>query len=505
MRAIYPVAEIRTIEQTALRALPPYTLMQRAGHAAEQAALRILPDPPHSARILVLAGPGNNGGDALEAAANLSKAGAEVVALLATELSQLPHDAANALRRAQQHGVQLMPAAQFSEIDSAHWALVIDGLFGIGLTRALDGELRNLVLTINAMRCPVLALDVPSGLDADTGVVVGPNGVAIKASHTITFIADKAGLHTCDGPDYAGRVEVASLAITDHHFPPPHAWLNASTLFADYLLPRRRNSHKGSFGEVTVIGGAEGMIGAPVLAARAAVNCGAGRVLIGFVDHAMAYDSGQPELMCRHAADLDFTSAVLVAGPGLGLSDAAQALLSRTLDARSWLVLDADALNLIAREPVFQQKVMHRQHTAMMTPHPLEAARLLGVSAAAIQADRVAAARALARRFNAVVILKGAGSIIARANGEVVVNATGNPALASAGSGDVLSGICGALLAQGWPQWQAALAAVWLHGSAADQLVAQGIGPIGLTAGELIPVVRSLLNGLVRDAANAGR
>jgi len=162
-------------------------------------------------------------------------------------------------------------------------------------------------------------------------------------------------------------------------------------------------------------------------------------------------------------------------------------------------VLDADALNLLARQPQLQAQVAQRQHAVLMTPHPLEAARLLGVSTSDIQADRIAAARTLASRFNAVVVLKGAGSIIARADGAVVVNSTGNPALATAGSGDVLSGVCGALLAQGWPQWEAALAAVWLHGRAADQLVAQGIGPIGLTAGELIPEVRSLLNQLLQD------
>ncbi len=500
MNAIYPSAEIRKIEQAALRGLPPYTLMHRAGQAAAKAALRMLPCPARSATILILAGPGNNGGDALEAAAGLAKAGAEVVALLKAAPSQLPADAAKALVRAQQHGVHLMPPEQFADIDSNQWTLVIDGLFGIGLSRALDGDWRTLVQTVNAMTCPVLALDVPSGLNADTGVVVGgAAGIAIKASQTVTFIADKAGLHTCDGPDYAGKVAVATLAITENHFPAPRMWLNQPGLFAEYLRPRRLNSHKGSFGDVAVIGGAAGMAGAPILAARAATKCGAGRVFVGYADQPPAYDSAQPELMCRHAADLDFSSAVLVVGPGMGMADTALALLTRALDALSWLVLDADALNLLARQPQLQTQAAQRQHAVLMTPHPLEAARLLGVSTSDIQADRVAAARTLASRFNAVVVLKGAGSIIARADGAVVVNATGNPALATAGSGDVLSGICGALLAQGWPQWEAALAAVWLHGSAADQLVAQGIGPIGLTASELIPEVRLLLNQLVPE------
>jgi len=500
MTALYSTAEIRQMEQAALLQLPAYTLMQRAGKAAADAALRLLPGSAHKARILVLAGPGNNGGDALEAATILTEAGAEVVALLQADPGKLPADAANALSRAVRAGVHLMPPEQFSTIDRIAWTLVIDGLLGIGLKRPLDGELRSLVATINTFKCTVLALDVPTGLDADTGMVVGPDGIAIVADHTVTFIGNKTGLHTGDGPDYAGKVDVAGLDITGSLLLPAHSWLNAPGLFSSSLHPRARNSHKGTFGNVAVIGGAEGMAGAPILAARAAAKSGAGKVFVGFLDTAPAYDSGQPELMCRRAADLDLTSATLVVGTGLGTSQPAHDLLVKTLMAHSHLLLDADALNLIAAEPELQHLVAQRRHSAfitLMTPHPLEAARLLGISTAEIQSDRLTAARSLAQRFNAVVILKGAGSIIARPDGNAAINPTGNPALATGGSGDVLSGICGALLAQGWPDWHAALGAVWLHGSAADLLVSQGFGPIGLTAGELIPAVRSLLNELL--------
>lgn len=500
MTALYSIAEIRQIEHAAQLQLPPYTLMQRAGQAAADVALRLLPGSAHKARILVLAGPGNNGGDALEAATILAQAGAEVVALLRTDPGKLPADAANALSRATRAGVHLMPPEQFTTIDGIEWTLVIDGLLGIGLKRPLDGALRSLVATINTLHCTVLALDVPTGLDADTGIVVGPDGIAIVADHTVTFIGDKAGLHTGDGPDYAGKVEVAGLDIAASLLLPARSWLNAPGLFSSSLRPRARNSHKGSFGNVAVIGGAEGMAGAPILAARAAVKSGAGKVYVGFLDAAPAYDGGQPELMCRRAADLDLTSATLVVGTGLGISQPAHELLVKTLMAPSHLLLDADALNLIAAESGLQQLVAQRRHSGcitVMTPHPLEAARLLGISTAEIQADRLTAARSMAQRFNAVVILKGAGSIIARPDGYAVVNPTGNPALATGGSGDVLSGICGALLAQGWPDWHAALGAVWLHGGAADLLVSQGFGPIGLTAGELIPAVRSLLNELI--------
>jgi hydroxyethylthiazole kinase-like uncharacterized protein yjeF len=198
--------------------------------------------------------------------------------------------------------------------------------------------------------------------------------------------------------------------------------------------------------------------------------------------------------MCRLAAELDFSAHTLVVGPGLGTSSAAVDVLTRAIDTSGPLVLDADALNLIATKPDLQQRLSTRNGMAVMTPHPLEAARLLGTSSTAIQANRLAAARTIAARFNAIVILKGSGSIVARPDQSLVINTTGNPALATAGTGDVLAGICGALLAQGWPQWDTALAGAWLHGHAADMLVERGIGPIGLTAGELIPYVRDALN-----------
>ncbi|PUA16489.1 NAD(P)H-hydrate dehydratase [Glaciimonas sp. PCH181] len=504
MTALYSSAEIRRMEQAALSQLPPYTLMQRAGKAAAEAAISLLPGSAHKARILVLVGPGNNGGDALEAAAILTESGAEVVALLPVDMTSQPPDAANALSRAARAGVHFMPPEQFTTIDGIKWSLVIDGLLGIGLKRPLDGALRSLVATVNTFTSPLLALDIPTGLDAETGMVVGPDGISIIADATVTFIGDKIGLHSGDGPEYAGKVTVAGLDIASRQLLPSQSALNAPELFSSNLQPRARNSHKGSFGSVAVIGGAGGMAGAAILAGRAAAKSGAGKVFIGFLDAAPSYDSAQPELMCRHADDIDLATATLVVGTGLGTSPPAHAILVKALQAQSHLLLDADALNLIAVEPGLQQLVAQRslsvypKRLTVMTPHPLEAARLLGISTTEIQSDRLAAARSLAQRFNAVIVLKGAGSIIARPDGYAVVNPTGNPALATGGSGDVLSGICGALLAQGWSDWHAALGAVWLHGCAADMLVSQGFGPIGMTAGELIPAVRSLLNELTK-------
>lgn len=498
MTALYTVHEIRAIEQAALSGLPAGTLMQRAGQAAADLARTLLADARGKGRILVLAGPGNNGGDALETAACLARAGLETLAVRYAGPQAQSADCALALAHAEQSGVRVVEPAQLPS--TADWALVIDGLFGIGLGRPLSGAIGSMVEHVNTLACPVLALDVPSGLNADTGSVVGAaSGVlAIRATHTITFIGDKPGLHTGDGRDYAGAVTVADLAIDSTLFPPPRTRLSTPSLFAPWLQPRRQNSHKGSYGDLTVIGGAHGMSGAPVLSARAALHCGAGRVFVGFLEPATGFDDAHPELMFRSTQDLDF-SAALAIGPGLGTSRVAHDLLAHALGTAATLVIDADALNLLAAEPALQQKLQQRRGSALLTPHPLEAARLLGVSAAAVQADRLAAARTLARQFHATVVLKGSGSVIAEPDGSAAINPTGNPALATAGTGDVLTGVCGALLAQGWPPAQAAAAAVWLHGAAADRLVAQGVGPVGLTASELIPAIRAALNQTIKE------
>jgi hydroxyethylthiazole kinase-like uncharacterized protein yjeF len=502
MNPLYSVAETRAIEQAAAAALPAGTLMQRAGQAGANAALDLLPMTTAQAKVLVLAGPGNNGGDALETAAHLSFTGAQVTVIHYAPVGAPSLERAAALERARGSATRFRDAAD-AGIDGTEWQLVVDGLFGIGLKRPLDGELRELALAINALSCQVLALDLPSGLDADTGAIVGgaTGGVAIRATHTISFIGDKPGLHTCDGRDYAGLVDVSRLEIDARHFAPARLHLNNVKFFARHLRARRHNSHKGSYGSVAVIGGARGMGGAPLLAARTALNSGAGRVHALFAEDAPACDPGQPELMCRLAGDFDLSLATLVIGPGLGTSSHAAELLARAVGCGSALLADADALNLLAADTALQDALARRPAAVVLTPHPLEAARLLGVGVAAVQADRVAAARTLAARLHACVILKGSGTVIASPGGNAVINTTGNPALATAGTGDVLAGLCGSLLAQGWPQWEAALAAVWLHGMAADVLVTEGTGPIGLTAAELIPAIRVALNRMVQHPA----
>jgi ADP-dependent NAD(P)H-hydrate dehydratase / NAD(P)H-hydrate epimerase len=508
MTPLFTIAEIRAIEHAAAQRLPDGALMQRAGQAGANQALDLLPVTIGRARVLVLAGPGNNGGDALETAAHLAHAGAQITVLHFPPGGTPAAERVDALQRARSSPARFAaidsPAGARSVAEGTQWALVVDGLFGIGLARPITGDFADLVNAINAMDCPVVALDVPSGLDADTGAIVGGEtpGAAVRATHTITFIGDKPGLHTAEGRDHAGVVIVSGLEIDPELFPAARASLNGEDLFGHCPRRRRHSSHKGSNGSVAVVGGARGMAGAPILAARTALSSGAGRVYACFVGEVPAFDAAQPELMCRSAQQYDFNSAVLVIGPGMGSSAASAEMLASALHSHSPVVLDADALNLLAGSGALRQQLVQRNAPCILTPHPLEAARLLGVTAAEVQADRPSAARALAERLGATVVLKGSGTVIAARDSKIVVNTTGNPALATAGTGDVLSGLCGSLLAQGWPEWEAALAGVWLHGVAADDLVGEGVGPIGLTAGELIPAIRAALNRL---AAHFGR
>ena len=495
MHPLYTIAQLRAIETAALATLPSGTLMQRAGAAAAQMAIDLLDGHIEHADILVIVGPGNNGGDALVAASCLTDAGAVVSVKLCGDPTRMPVDAQQAWQQA-----SAKPIRFIDQLPRSNWSLIIDGLFGIGLARPIDGRLGELVHAVNNLDCPRLSLDVPSGLNADTGTVIGDAGCAIRATHTVTFIGDKPGLHTAAGRDFAGIVSIEHLAIDGTFFVPTRIQLGSIDLFADALQPRRHDSHKGSYGDVAVLGGADGMTGAVLLASRAALYAGGGRIFSVFVETVPSYDAMHPELMCRSADAFDFGKAVIVVGPGLGQSDHALTCLTHALQLPNPLVIDADALNLIAQRPDLHTSVSSRTAPVVMTPHPLEAARLLDCSTAEIQADRIAAANLLARRYQATIILKGSGTIIAHVDGSTVINPTGNPALATGGSGDVLSGVCGALLAQGWSAWQAALGATWLHGHAADILVATGDGPIGLTASELPVAIRHALNTLVGAA-----
>ncbi len=483
--AVYTCAEIRKIEKRALGG-PTRPLMQAAGLAAAEFIRRHL--PATAKRILVVAGPGNNGGDAFEAAAHLKRGFLGIDLVFAGTRDKLSADAQAAL-------------ALWTDADGAtledipaqgRWDLVVDGLFGIGLTRALEGRHAVLVQRMNALGAPLIALDIPSGIHADTGAVMG---VAVRAARTLSFIALKPGLLTLDGPDHCGTVDVADLGIDTNSLVPASGRLLDASCVGEVLAPRAQNFHKGMAGSVAVLGGARGMTGAALIAARAALKLGAGRVYLGLLDaDALLIDTGAPELMFRDAAAALGPATVAAIGPGLGTSASAKDLLALALEAALPLVLDADALNLIAQDQALAKRVRDRKAPTLATPHPAEAARLLGVSTAAVQADRLAAARQLAGNLDAHVVLKGKGSIIASADGRFHINPTGNPGMASAGMGDALTGFAASLLAQGAEPGQALAAAVWLHGAAGDALAQAGDGPRGITASEVIHAARRILN-----------
>ena len=504
--SLYTIEEIRQIETLARATVAQGSLMRAAGLAATNLAKTLT--PISNQEILVLAGPGDNGGDALEASHLLAESGYAVNVILCAEPDRYSPDAQHSLQRAKASKITWMSPEQLCASDNSQWSLVVDGLFGIGLTRPITGEIESLVHCINQItlrtNCPVLALDVPSGLNADTGQVIGKQEITIRATHTLTFIGNKPGLHTARGKDIAGEVIVACLGIADNLYPSPHLYLSHPSLFHRAIKPRRHDSHKGSHGDVLVIGGANGMTGAAILAARSALYCGAGRVHVGFIGDVPAVDNQHPELMCRSADECDLSKAVVVIGPGLGTSTPAVQLLGKALTEATALVIDADALNLITQMKDLRNLLVARQKKnrgTIITPHPLEAARLLGVSAMDVQFDRITSANNLVAALNSCVILKGAGTIIAAENEKTFINSTGNPGLATAGTGDVLAGICGALLAQGADQTNAARLAVWLHGRAADTLKKQGIGPTGMTASELIPATRACLNEFISDTS----
>lgn len=487
---LYRSAGLRTLEAAA----GDQPLMQRAGLAAAELAGTLLADQQKP--VLILAGPGNNGGDGFEAGMHLLKRFCDVRLVLAGDPDRLPADAAAARQRFLASG-----GCELSAIpEVASWGLIIDALFGIGLQRDLSGRHAELVAAANALSacsaCPLLALDCPSGLDADTGTV---RGTAVRASHTLTFIAGKPGLLTAEGPDHCGQLQIAALALDAPALLPPEGETLGRSSFVDYLQPRRRNSHKGSNGSAGILGGAASMVGASFLAGRAALQLGAGRVYLGLIDpNAPAFDPVQPELMLRSASALLATPlTALACGPGMG-TDVGQVALIEAAAARDIpLLLDADALNLLASEGNLEIAIATRQAPTLLTPHPAEAARLLDSSVAAVQADRIAAACEIAAQFNAHVALKGCGTVLATPEGRWRINTTGNPGMGSAGMGDVLTGIVVALLAQGWPAEMALAAGVHLHGAAADLLTANVgniAGEIGLAASETIPAARHLLN-----------
>ena len=484
---LYSAAQVRELDRCAIErcGVPGYTLMQRAA----QAAWTALRDRwPVARRIAVVCGRGNNGGDGYELA-RLAQSTACDVRVFEIDGAARSGDAATARASWLERG----RVERFDAGVLAGCEVVVDAIFGIGLSRAPDGLAKVAIEAINAAHAGsagVLAIDIPSGLDADTGTAPG---VAVEADLTVTFIGRKLGLHTGQGPAHAGQIVFDALSVPDpvHDAQMPVARLIQRSELRDWLPPRRRTAHKGDHGHVLLIGGDHGMAGAILIAARAALRSGAGFVSVATrAAHVGALVAAQPEIMFHGVESdgellaLSARAEVVAIGPGLGLDTWGRAMLDAALSMSIPLVLDADALNLIAGRGV------SREHW-LLTPHPGEAGRLLGLSTAAVNADRIAAARALRTRYGGVAVLKGAGSIIGGQH--LRICPYGNPGMAVGGMGDALTGIAAAFIAQGLAIETAAAAAVAAHAIAGDLAAARG-GERGLAPSDLIDVLRDVVN-----------
>jgi len=478
---LYRTDSIRRIEQAWMARLPQGELMRRAAGAVADNAARMARDLPRATPIVALVGPGNNGGDSLLAARLLADRGFPVRVVSTSPEVPSAADASAIWQAWHAHGGTIESLDALGALLEQR-PLVIDGLFGIGLARPLGGRLASAVQAIGAAGLSVLAVDVPSGIDAERGAVVGgSDGVAVRAAVTVTMIGDKPGLHTGIALDHAGRVVVADLGLDVQ---PGDGRLFGAADAARAMPVRPRDTHKGSFGAVTVVGGAPGTIGAALLAARGAQASGAGKVFIASPG-APVFDPGQPQLMTRPLERaLEAVDAACI-GCGLGLSEAARHAVAAALRSELALVVDADALNLLVSEPALARALKARGAPSVLTPHPLEAARLLGRSAREIQDDRLGAAHALADALDATVVLKGAGSVVASPDGDWRIIDSGSPALAAAGTGDVLAGCVATLLAQGRDPVEAASLGAWLHGRAGDLWQRDHSRGIGLSAARL--------------------
>jgi ADP-dependent NAD(P)H-hydrate dehydratase / NAD(P)H-hydrate epimerase len=487
---VWSAAQVRELEKLAIGAgeATEYELMCRAGAAA----LRVLSRRWPAARsIAVVCGVGNNAGDGLVVARLAHEAGRAVKVLLVVPTGRFTGAAAQAANACKAAG---LPFAAFKASELGKADLIVDALLGTGLARAVAGDFRTAVEAVNAAGVPVLALDVPSGLDADTG---WPSPVAVRANTTVTFVGLKQGLFLGAAPDYCGDLELADLELQSDlgpHVAPPIKRLVLSEL--ERALPRRpRSAHKGSCGKLLLVGGGPSMPGAIRLAAEAALRTGAGLVYVAtHADSVQSVLAGRPEIICRSASsaddleDLVSTVDGVVLGPGLGRSAWAYGLWRAVVRADVPLVLDADGLNFLAAEPI-------ERADWLLTPHPGEAARLLAVATVeSVQQDRLGSARALARRYRAVAVLKGPNTLVAvpRADEPVRVCDRGNPGMATGGTGDVLAGTLGALLVQTGDLERAARAGVLLHALAGDD--AAKSGERGTVAGDLLPHLRAWAN-----------
>jgi NAD(P)H-hydrate epimerase len=488
---------VRALDNTAINdwGIPAESLMARAAAAAWQVARRRW---PNTQQVCIYAGPGNNGGDGWLVGRHAIEYGCETTVITQSDTSPKSDAAARARDAYLAAGGRVADANWHPEPNTQ--LLIVDALLGTGLREAPTGWFAECIRQINNLSAPVLALDVPSGLDADTGAAPGE---AVVASVTVTFIAAKRGLYTGRARDHVGDLILDDLdlpAALSSEVVPSALLLNLEQLLGGLPL-RRPSTHKGQAGKLLVIGGDHGMGGAAIMAAESALRCGTGLVTLATrQEHLCAALARRPEILVHGVDDpaefgpLLNRAGAVVLGPGLGTGLWGRDVMTELSNISQPLVLDADALNLIAGGGASLPA------DTIITPHPGEAARLLGTDTAAIEADRFAAVTALAERYGATAILKGAGTLIADANARqpIGVCGFGNPGMASGGMGDVLSGILGGLLAQGMRADMAASLGVMVHSAAADRVAAQQ-GSRGLLATDLLPAVRDLLNGRTAD------
>lgn len=474
--------ELQNLEMRAANQLGADTLMKRAGAAAAELIMKRLEDAGvEQRRVTLLVGPGNNGGDALACACELREKGAVVNVVLPGGRRPTSALALAQLERWTQAGGTTYDDPYMTEKADC----VVDGLFGTGLAKPITGDYLDAVLWFNERQALKVSLDIPSGLNPVTGHWTG-SYPGCSADVTITFLCVKSGLYMCEGADAAGEIVLNELDVS---VPLSPLSVIGTDEFPRVLRPRVKNSHKGDYGSVAVIGGTDGMIGASILAARAALISGAGRVTLECrAEHAPHVDMVYPEIMfATKPVNLEDFDAIVL-GCGLGTSAEAKARVIEALNCQKPLILDADALNIIAADIKLQDMVLARRAPTVLTPHPGEAARLLRRDTAGVTADRVAACRELAVQTGTIVVLKGAGTVISMRSSRTWINPTGSPMLATGGSGDVLAGMIGAMFAQGYDMVESVLAAVYFHGLSAEGLEA------GFTAGEIAPNAMALVH-----------
>ncbi len=484
---LYSIDSIRKAERIAVQqeGITEWVLMQRAAQAAFSVIQHTYPD---LASLAVFCGSGNNAGDGFVLAALAQSSGIATQVYIAKDVDKMGDTAAKAAQSAIDAGIVFAPLAAYSQ---AHADLFVDALLGIGLKGNVHGQTAEVIGWLNSQKTPVLALDVPSGLDANTGQVLG---MAVKASQTVTFIGSKSGLYTADGPDHAGDIHVDDLGLSSVlQSIEPCVKLISSTTIRTELSPRAKNCHKGHFGHVVLIGGGKGMPGAIMLAAKAALRVGAGLVSIATrPEHINAASGFIPEAMCygikrsRHLRPLLNKASVVVLGPGLGQDYWAKSLYNYAIHWDGPKVVDASALAMLAAAPFADDQ-------RVLTPHPGEAGELLQCTNVQIQQNRFEALRLLHERYAGTIVLKGCGSLVAAKNRLPYLCDAGNPGMATGGMGDVLSGVIAGLMAQHLTPFDAASFGVFVHAQAADRAALQR-GSRGLLASDLIDNLSSVVN-----------